>query len=202
MAPALRHVTGSCTTTNAASAKDADRKTPTERGHIKNIKKCQKCFRHFSTCSRRAKSVKKCRKYFWHFSAVFARHQFSAPFWGALTKDALRPRVLYLLVTWPCVGWSFFKKRTKKRGFGQSGFLQSPVSRPSEQKNNQGYWASSTLGTQSTTVKRGVHCCKNPLLKTPCSWLMKSGKNVEKGWQIHCDMKVFAIGSSHLSLCC
>ena len=42
--------------------------------------------KYFRQLSRRAKNVKKCQKYFRLFSTVFARRQFSGPFWGALSK--------------------------------------------------------------------------------------------------------------------
>ena len=66
-------------TAKGASGKGLRQKTS------KIVKKCQNYFRHFSTFSRRAKIVKKRQKYFRHFLTIFARHQFSGPFWGALT---------------------------------------------------------------------------------------------------------------------
>ena len=59
----------------------------------KIVKKCQKVFRHFSTLfdtfragQKTSKIAKKRQKVFRHFSTIFARHLFSGPFWGALTK--------------------------------------------------------------------------------------------------------------------
>ena len=36
--------------------------------------------------AKRSKIVKTCQKYFRHFSTIFARHQFSGPFWGSLKR--------------------------------------------------------------------------------------------------------------------
>ena len=62
--------------------KSADRKRGRRKGVTsKNVKKCQKYFRHFSTFfaqgKKSSKIVKKCQKYFRHFSTFFARHQVS-----------------------------------------------------------------------------------------------------------------------------
>ena len=44
-------------------------------------------FDNFRAGQKTSKIVKKCQKYFRHFSTIFARHQFSGPFWGALEVD-------------------------------------------------------------------------------------------------------------------
>ena len=67
--------------------KSADRKKGQRKGATsKNVKKCQKYFRHFSTFfvqgKKRQKSSKNIKKYFRHFSTIFAQHPFSGPFWG------------------------------------------------------------------------------------------------------------------------
>ena len=46
------------------------------------------------------------------------------------------------------------------------------MSRPRKQKIPGGIGPSGAFGTQSATGKRGVYFCKNPLLKTPLSWLL------------------------------
>ena len=61
------------------SSSNGLQKGPAERGHVsKNVKKCQKVFRHFSTIfARRAKKeskiVEKCQIVFRHFSTLLAR---------------------------------------------------------------------------------------------------------------------------------
>ena len=65
-------------------------KGPAERGHVKKtskiVKKCQKYFRHFSTFFAQGKKTSKSSK-----SVKFARHQFSGPFWGALSSRSAVP---------------------------------------------------------------------------------------------------------------
>ena len=63
-----------------------------ERGRVKKRHKSSKgvknifnTFRHFSHRAKKtSKIVKRRQNMFRHFSAVFARHEFSGPFWGAL----------------------------------------------------------------------------------------------------------------------
>ena len=67
----------------------------------------------------------------------------------------------------------------------EKGVLAKGVT-PKETKHTQGQGPSSTFGTQSVTAERGVHFCKNPLLKTPFSWFLSDAngprnvKNSEK----------------------
>ena len=71
-------------------AKGAGGKGPRQKTS-KIVKKCQKAFRHFSTFfAQGKKNVKNRRKVSKIFSTLFfdnfrAAHQFSGPFWGALT---------------------------------------------------------------------------------------------------------------------
>ena len=46
------------------------------------------------------------------------------------------------------------------------------MSRPRKQKAMKDIGPRSAFGTQSATAKRGVHFFKNPLAKTPFSWLL------------------------------
>ena len=46
------------------------------------------------------------------------------------------------------------------------GFLQGPASRRKKQQIPKDIGPGSTFATQSSTAKRGVHSCENPLLKT------------------------------------
>ena len=70
----------------------ADRKRGQQKGatskNVKNRQKVSKIFSAFFDIFRAgqktSKIVKKCQTYFRHFSTIFARHQFSGPFWGAL----------------------------------------------------------------------------------------------------------------------
>ena len=66
-----------------------DRKRGQRKGATsKNVKKCQTYFRRFSCrAKKKSKIVEKCQNNFRHFSTILARHQFSCPFWGALTKE-------------------------------------------------------------------------------------------------------------------
>ena len=59
----------------------------------------------------------------------------------------------------------------RKGGFSEGGFCRIRC-HPKKPKFCQGIGTSSTFGTQSATVKRGVSVCKNPLLETPFSWLL------------------------------
>ena len=65
-------------------------KGPAERGHVKkrqkSSKSVKKIFAIFRAGQKTSKIVKKCQKYFRHFLTIFARHQFSGPFWGPLMK--------------------------------------------------------------------------------------------------------------------
>ena len=68
-----------------------------ERGHVKKRQKSTKSvknifdtFRHFSHRAKTSRIVKKCQKDFRHLLTIFARHQFSGPFWGALPRVRLR----------------------------------------------------------------------------------------------------------------
>ena len=65
-------------------------KGPAERGHVqktsKIVEKCQKHFHHFSTIFAQGKKSQKSSKVSKIFSTIYARHQFSGPFWGALIK--------------------------------------------------------------------------------------------------------------------
>ena len=72
-------------------------KGPAERGHVKKSKKSSKSvknifdtFRQFSRRAKNVKIVKKCQYVFRHFSTIFARHQFSGPFWGGSECVAFR----------------------------------------------------------------------------------------------------------------
>ena len=75
--------------------KSADRKMCQRKGaKSKSFKNHQKVSKIFSTIfdiflagQKASKFVKKCQKCFRHFSPIFAQHQFSGPFWGALTKE-------------------------------------------------------------------------------------------------------------------
>ena len=71
----------------------ADRKKASGKGPRQNVKNRQKASKMFSTLfvifragQKTSKIVKKCQKYFRHFSTIFARHQLSGPFWGALIQ--------------------------------------------------------------------------------------------------------------------
>ena len=68
---------------------------PAERGQVKNVKIRQSfsqkvsnifstLFDNFRAGQRTSKIVKKCQTNFRNFSTIFAQHQFSGPFWGAL----------------------------------------------------------------------------------------------------------------------
>ena len=62
----------------------------------KIVKSCQNfltLFDNFRAGQKSSKVVEKCQKYFRHFSTIFARHQFSGPFWGALTMASARYRL-------------------------------------------------------------------------------------------------------------
>ena len=77
--------------------KSADRRRGQRKGATsKNVNDRQKVSKLFSTLfdifragQKKSKIVKKCQKYFRHFSTIFARHQFSGPFWGAPIKHLL-----------------------------------------------------------------------------------------------------------------
>ena len=61
-------------------------KGPAERGHVKKRQKSSKSVKNifgtFRQFSRRAKNVKNRQRMSKLFSTIFARHQFSGPFWG------------------------------------------------------------------------------------------------------------------------
>ena len=72
-------------------------KGPAETGHVKKTSKIVKSVKQFSTLfdifragQKTSKIVKKCQNIFRHFSTIFARHQFSGPFWGALMESRQR----------------------------------------------------------------------------------------------------------------
>ena len=86
------------------------------------------------------------------------------------------------------------------------GFLRDPVSPPRNQKIVQDMGLISTFDTQSATEKRGVYVCKNPLLKTPFSWLLTfplfSGSFFtpwigisQKGSLVRCRFRFFPVSS-------
>ena len=64
-------------------------KGPAERGHVKKRQRSSKIFAtlfdSFRAEQKVSKIVQKCQKYFRHFSTIFVRHQFSGPFWEALS---------------------------------------------------------------------------------------------------------------------
>ena len=65
-------------------ARGAGEKGPRQKTS-KIVKKCQTfltLFDNFRAGQKTSKIVKECQKYFRHFSTIFARHQFSGPFWG------------------------------------------------------------------------------------------------------------------------
>ena len=66
-----------------------DRKRGERKGATsKNVTKVSNFFSTFSRrAKKRQKSSKSVKKYFRHFSTIFARHQFSGPFWGALNEE-------------------------------------------------------------------------------------------------------------------
>ena len=67
----------------SADCKGAGGKGPRQKTS-KIVKKCQKVFRHFSTIFAQGKRRQNRQKLSKIFSTIFARHQFSGPFWGAL----------------------------------------------------------------------------------------------------------------------
>ena len=78
----------------------ADRKRGQRKGatskNVKNRQKCQKCFGHFSTFFAQGKKVKNRQKVSNTFFdlillTIFAWHQFSGPFWGALMERSSLP---------------------------------------------------------------------------------------------------------------
>ena len=73
----------------SADCKRGRRKGATSR-NVKNRQKVSKSvstlFGNFRAGQKTSKIVKKCQNIFRHFSTIFARHQFSGPFWGALKK--------------------------------------------------------------------------------------------------------------------
>ena len=101
--------------------KSADRKRGQRKGATsKNVTNRQNVVKYFSTLfdlSRRAKkNVKKCQKSFRHFSTVFARHQFSGPFWGDKDEEedeseSLDVRESFRRATWKGGGGSMRKVR-------------------------------------------------------------------------------------------
>ena len=83
-------------TTPSADCKRGRRKGATSK-NIKNHRKVSKSFAtlfdNFRAGQKTSKIVKKYQKNFRHFSTIFARHQFSGPFWGALTPNPTKSSV-------------------------------------------------------------------------------------------------------------
>ena len=78
-----------CQAKSQRTAKKGQRKRATSKKRqksSKSVKNISTVFDNFRAGQKTSKIVKKCQKYFRHFSTIFARHQFSGPFWGALKK--------------------------------------------------------------------------------------------------------------------
>ena len=61
-----------------------------------------------------------------------------------------------------------------KGGFRKGGFCRIQCYAQEKQKLPKDIGSFSALGTQSTTAKRGIHSCKNPLQKKPFFWFLKT----------------------------
>ena len=59
---------------------------------------------------------------------------------------------------------------------------------------------SSAFGNQSATAKRGVHLCKNPLLKTPLFLIPDTVRETHVLFLINCKRKIASIVSNKLQL--
>ena len=105
----------------------ADCKRGRQKGAMsKNVKNRQKVSKSFSTLfdnfragQKTSKIVKKCQTYFRHFSTIFARHQFSGPFWGALILAFLRATSIVSMC------FIFFACRLRSARPGLGGRLSS-----------------------------------------------------------------------------